>query len=179
MAFKGGSDDIRSSLSYKLKRILRFKASGVLCTDPFVSRRSRPVPLEEVLERSDLLIVGTPHPIKLLQATLEHLEVPMIDVWDLHGPGRWCCEAPSFGRRHRLQRGRGHRRVPRPIARVGDAALRGARRLRLPGRHDGAVGREVRQERRPGRPHAEHLRARARHGPSASGSTMPRPTWSS
>jgi len=26
MAFKGGSDDIRSSLSYKLKRILAFKA---------------------------------------------------------------------------------------------------------------------------------------------------------
>ena len=28
MAFKGGSDDIRSSLSYKLKRILAFKANA-------------------------------------------------------------------------------------------------------------------------------------------------------
>ncbi|GBL21472.1 hypothetical protein EMGBS4_15320 [Acidimicrobiaceae bacterium] len=37
MAFKAESDDIRSSLSYKLKRILRFKAEAVyvlirLCT---------------------------------------------------------------------------------------------------------------------------------------------------
>ena len=42
MAFKGESDDIRSSLSYKLKRLLRFKAARVLCTDPFVTRRPRP-----------------------------------------------------------------------------------------------------------------------------------------
>src|SRR5205085_9968229 len=32
MAFKAESDDIRSSLSYKLKRILRFKAAAVLTT---------------------------------------------------------------------------------------------------------------------------------------------------
>ena len=37
MAFKGGSDDIRSSLSYKLRRILAFKADRVLCTDPYVT----------------------------------------------------------------------------------------------------------------------------------------------
>src|SRR4029077_2414693 len=34
MAFKGSSDDIRSSLSYKLKRVLEFKADTVLCADP-------------------------------------------------------------------------------------------------------------------------------------------------
>src|SRR6204780_4125553 len=37
MAFKGGSDDIRSSLSYKLKRVLAFKADSVLTTDPYVT----------------------------------------------------------------------------------------------------------------------------------------------
>ena len=37
MAFKAGSDDTRSSLSYKLKRILRFKAAQVLCHDPYVT----------------------------------------------------------------------------------------------------------------------------------------------
>jgi UDP-N-acetyl-D-mannosaminuronic acid dehydrogenase len=36
MAFKAESDDIRSSLSYKLKRILRFKALEVVCADSFV-----------------------------------------------------------------------------------------------------------------------------------------------
>ena len=34
MSFKAESDDIRSSLSYKLKRILRFKAKSVLTHDP-------------------------------------------------------------------------------------------------------------------------------------------------
>ena len=37
MAFKGESDDIRSSLSYKLRRILAFKADRVICTDPYVT----------------------------------------------------------------------------------------------------------------------------------------------
>ena len=49
MAFKGESDDIRSSLSYKLKRILEFRASEVLCTDPYVSVDADLVPLEDVL----------------------------------------------------------------------------------------------------------------------------------
>ena len=37
MAFKGESDDIRSSLSYKLKRILEFRAGRVITTDPYVT----------------------------------------------------------------------------------------------------------------------------------------------
>ena len=37
MAFKAESDDIRDSLSYKLKRLLRLRADRVLCTDPYVS----------------------------------------------------------------------------------------------------------------------------------------------
>ncbi len=39
MAFKGESDDNRSSLSYKLKRVLRVRAASVLTTDPYVDRR--------------------------------------------------------------------------------------------------------------------------------------------
>ena len=35
MAFKAESDDTRSSLSYKLKRLLKFRAAHVLCTDPY------------------------------------------------------------------------------------------------------------------------------------------------
>ncbi|MBV9379748.1 MAG: nucleotide sugar dehydrogenase, partial [Streptosporangiaceae bacterium] len=48
MAFKGGSDDIRSSLSYKLKRILAFKSNHVLCTDPYVTTDPGLLPFEEV-----------------------------------------------------------------------------------------------------------------------------------
>src|ERR1700759_836895 len=62
MAFKGGSDDIRSSLSYKLKRVLEFKADRVLCADPYVKVDETLLPQDELIARSDLLIIATPHP---------------------------------------------------------------------------------------------------------------------
>ncbi len=51
MAFKAGSDDTRSSLSYKLKRILAFRARAVLCTDPYVTTDPTLAPLDDVLAR--------------------------------------------------------------------------------------------------------------------------------
>jgi UDP-N-acetyl-D-mannosaminuronic acid dehydrogenase len=60
MAFKPESDDPRSSLSYKLRKVLLLECKRVLCTDPFVSDPDL-VPLEQVLEQADLLVVGTPH----------------------------------------------------------------------------------------------------------------------
>ncbi len=83
MAFKGGSDDIRSSLSYKLKRILAFKADAVLCTDPYVTVDEDLLPLDEVLARSDLLVVGAPHPEYRGLRT----EKPVADIWDVLGDG--------------------------------------------------------------------------------------------
>ena len=83
MAFKGESDDIRSSLSYKLKRILRFKAGDVLCTDPHVTIDADLVPLDELVERSDLLVIGAPH--KVYADVV--VDVPVIDIWNLRGDG--------------------------------------------------------------------------------------------
>jgi UDP-N-acetyl-D-mannosaminuronic acid dehydrogenase len=83
MAFKGESDDIRSSLSYKLKRILRFKAADVLCTDPYVTVDPQLVALDEVLRRADLLVIGAPH---RAYADLA-LDVPVVDIWNLRGNG--------------------------------------------------------------------------------------------
>jgi UDP-N-acetyl-D-mannosaminuronic acid dehydrogenase len=83
MAFKGESDDIRSSLSYKLKRILEFRAGAVLCTDPFVTVDDSLVPLERVLEEADVLVIGAPHQA---YRTLEP-RVPVVDVWNLLGEG--------------------------------------------------------------------------------------------
>jgi len=83
MAFKAGSDDIRSSLSYKLKRILAFKAGEVLTTDPYVTTDPELAPLDVVLERSDLLVVGTPHPD---YAQLRPHQ-PTVDIWGLLGGG--------------------------------------------------------------------------------------------
>lgn len=83
MAFKGGSDDTRSSLSYKLKRILEFKAQRVLCTDPLVTTDSDLIPLEQVLAQADLLVLATPHSE---YSSLE-AKVPVADVWNLLGKG--------------------------------------------------------------------------------------------
>ena len=60
MAFKPNSDDPRSSLSYKLRKVLLVECKRVLCTDPYVNDTGL-TPLEEVLQLADLLIVGTPH----------------------------------------------------------------------------------------------------------------------
>ena len=61
MAFKANCDDVRSSLSYKLKKILKFRARDVLTTDPRVTTDPELVPLERVIDESDLLILCTPH----------------------------------------------------------------------------------------------------------------------
>ena len=62
MAFKAESDDIRSSLSYKLKRILRFKARRGAVHRP-VRAPSTPTSCRSTrsLERADLLVIGAPH----------------------------------------------------------------------------------------------------------------------
>jgi UDP-N-acetyl-D-mannosaminuronic acid dehydrogenase len=83
MAFKGGSDDTRSSLSYKLKRILAFKSGQVLCADPYVTTDPGLLPLAEVLERADLLVIAAPH------AEYRGLQTskPVADIWNVLGNG--------------------------------------------------------------------------------------------
>ncbi|HEU5001835.1 MAG TPA: nucleotide sugar dehydrogenase [Actinomycetota bacterium] len=83
MAFKAGSDDIRDSLSYKLKRILKIKARQVLCTDPHVTVDPDLTPLDEVLAQADLLVVCAPH---REYAGLQPA-VPVIDMWNCFGQG--------------------------------------------------------------------------------------------
>jgi UDP-N-acetyl-D-mannosaminuronic acid dehydrogenase len=83
MAFKAGSDDTRSSLSYKLKRILAFKADAVLCTDPYVTTDGTLLPLDEVLAKSDLLVIAAPHP----EYRGLVIDKPVADIWDALGQG--------------------------------------------------------------------------------------------
>jgi UDP-N-acetyl-D-mannosaminuronic acid dehydrogenase len=82
MAFKGGSDDPRESLAYKLRKILLLKARETLCTDPYISDE-RFTPLDEVLERADLLVIASPHPEYRDLAT----DKPLVDMWGLTGQG--------------------------------------------------------------------------------------------
>jgi UDP-N-acetyl-D-mannosaminuronic acid dehydrogenase len=82
-AFKGESDDIRSSLSYKLKKILEFKTKNVVMTDPYVTSDTKLVSLEQAVAESDILIIGAPHKIFRELVTTK----PVIDIWNLLGNG--------------------------------------------------------------------------------------------
>ena len=83
MAFKAESDDNRSSLAYKLKRILRVRAAAVLTTDPYVVVDPEIWPLDDVLARADLIVIGAPH-----QAyTAIEISQPVVDIWNLRGQG--------------------------------------------------------------------------------------------
>ena len=81
MAFKANSDDTRSSLSYKLKKLLQYKAKAVLTTDPLVQTDRELLSLEDVIQRSDLLILGAPH------REYKNLDVrgkPIFDIWNFY-----------------------------------------------------------------------------------------------
>ncbi len=78
MAFKAESDDARASLSYKLKKALTGLAHEVLTTDPYVTDDSELFPLDEVVARSDLLVLCTPHDT---YKTSDLRNKPIIDIW--------------------------------------------------------------------------------------------------
>jgi UDP-N-acetyl-D-mannosaminuronic acid dehydrogenase len=83
MAFKGESDDNRSSLAYKLKRIMKFKSAGVLTSDPYVKNDKDLVSEDEVIAGSDLLIISAPH----VRYRDLQTEKPIVDIWNLRGNG--------------------------------------------------------------------------------------------
>jgi UDP-N-acetyl-D-mannosaminuronic acid dehydrogenase len=84
MAFKAESDDIRSSLAYKLRRLLRLKAAEVLCTDPFVTVDPTLVPIDAVLESADLLFIGAPHDVYRHH---DFSDREVVDIWNMLGRG--------------------------------------------------------------------------------------------
>lgn len=80
MAFKSEIDDVRASLSYKFKKTLTGVAHEVLTTDPFVTADPDLLPLDEVIARSDVLILCTPH-ASYKSADLKGK--PVVDVWGM------------------------------------------------------------------------------------------------
>ncbi len=83
MAFKAESDDTRSSLSYKLRRILRFRAGTVICADPFVTTDPCLVSQEQLLAESDVVVIGAPHDrYRDLKS-----DKPVVDIWGVTGNG--------------------------------------------------------------------------------------------
>lgn len=84
MAFKADSDDPRESLSYKLRKVLEYEAAEVLCTDVYIQDPSF-LPVDEVVARSDLLIMGAPH--REYRALSLPATKPIIDIWNFYGKG--------------------------------------------------------------------------------------------
>ncbi|MCC6778102.1 MAG: nucleotide sugar dehydrogenase [Hyphomicrobiales bacterium] len=78
MAFKADVDDTRASLSYKFKKVLAGHAQCVLTTDPFVTTDPELLPLDEVIARSDLLVLCAPH---TAYRSLDFAGKPVLDVW--------------------------------------------------------------------------------------------------
>jgi UDP-N-acetyl-D-mannosaminuronic acid dehydrogenase len=60
MTFKADCDDTRDSLSFKLKHLLMLEAKEVLLHDPYLEG-SQYYPLDTVLDRADVLVIGVPH----------------------------------------------------------------------------------------------------------------------
>jgi UDP-N-acetyl-D-mannosaminuronic acid dehydrogenase len=84
MAYKAESDDQRESLSYRLRKILEYEAAEVMCTDVYIKDPAF-LPLEEVLARAELLIIGAPH--REYRDLRLRKEKPVVDIWNIHGQG--------------------------------------------------------------------------------------------
>jgi UDP-N-acetyl-D-mannosaminuronic acid dehydrogenase len=82
VAFKGDIDDIRSSLAFKLRKVLLIEAKEVVMSDPYVVDM-RLKSQDEVLETSDILIIGCPHSV---YRSLR-LNKPIIDIWNMQKKG--------------------------------------------------------------------------------------------
>jgi UDP-N-acetyl-D-mannosaminuronic acid dehydrogenase len=83
MAFKAESDDIRASLSFKLRKLLEWAGATVLATDPYVVD-ARLVPLDDVLAACDILVIGAPH---RAYRSLDLTGREVVDIWNATGGG--------------------------------------------------------------------------------------------
>jgi len=81
MAFKAESDDPRASLSYKLRKLLSWAGADVLTTDPYV-QDERLLPLDAVVERSEILVLGAPHQA---YRGLPVAGKDVVDIWGVMG----------------------------------------------------------------------------------------------
>jgi UDP-N-acetyl-D-mannosaminuronic acid dehydrogenase len=85
MAFKAEVDDIRDSLSFKLRKLLAYHGAEVLCTDEYVASEQF-FPLETVLEKADLFVVGIPH--RRYRDLKYPAGKPVFNIWNLDSASR-------------------------------------------------------------------------------------------
>ncbi len=80
MAFKAETDDIRDSLSLKLKNYLQKRKIKFFCSDPYLKKKEF-IDTKSLIRKSDIIVLATPH----LQ--YKKLKIPknkvLIDVWGI------------------------------------------------------------------------------------------------
>ena len=84
MAFKADIDDIRASLSYKVKKTLELEGAQVLTSDYNVTVDKTLVSEEFLLEESESIIICTPHK---KYADLDFQNKTVIDPWNVRQEG--------------------------------------------------------------------------------------------
>jgi UDP-N-acetyl-D-mannosaminuronic acid dehydrogenase len=84
MTFKGDNDDVRDSLSFKLKKILEVQGADVVVHDPFLNAEAYPnlkfIELEEAAA-ADAVLIGAPHTVYKTFGFPE--EALIIDIWGI------------------------------------------------------------------------------------------------
>lgn len=80
MAFKADIDDIRDSLSYKLRKILQFHGAKVLCSDEY-AKNAAFISRDSLVASSDVIIIGVPHSAYKTLAVPKKVEV--VDLWGI------------------------------------------------------------------------------------------------
>ena len=138
----------------------------MLCTDPYVTVDADLVPLDEVLEQADLLVIGAPH---RAYADLEPDRAGASTSGTSLGDGRARDARASRSSSRSTTRARRSSAFLDRLFECDHAAVRGARRVRLARRHHRPVPREVRRARTPGSsrrstPTAGARRRRIRYG---------------
>ncbi len=74
MTFKADSDDVRESLSFKVRKLLEFEGARVQCADPYLDWT---LPVEDVLRDAEAVVLATPH----REFRGLGIKVPVVDVW--------------------------------------------------------------------------------------------------
>ncbi len=81
MTFKADSDDIRDSLSYKLRKLARLEAKDVYAHDYYLDDPSL-ARLDVLLKKSDIIIVATPHKRYAHIPKAKFKNKIVVDIWN-------------------------------------------------------------------------------------------------
>jgi UDP-N-acetyl-D-mannosaminuronic acid dehydrogenase len=84
MAFKAENDDIRSSLSYRMKKALFLAGAIVSAADRFVKVDQTLIEEQILIKENDIIIICTPHNH---YKNFEFKNKEVIDIWNLLGNG--------------------------------------------------------------------------------------------